>query len=86
MFAQVVEDEQHQRLLDVAECVRQVFVSHGVCMPDTRELHPHLTIAKLSKAPRTKGKVCVFTKVYCTVHGLKLILSCVHKHSCLVSL
>lgn len=56
VFACVEEDDQHERLLDMAECVRRVFEERGVCMPDTRDLHPHLTIAKLSKAPRSKGK------------------------------
>lgn len=56
VFGQLVEDEQYQRLMDVAEHTRTVFLEKGVCMPDTRELHPHLTIAKLSKAPRIKGK------------------------------
>lgn len=57
VFAQLVEDDNYHRLLDLAECVRSVFSEGQVCMPDTRTLHPHLTIAKLSKAPRIKGKV-----------------------------
>lgn len=57
VYAPLVEDDHYHRLLDLAECVRSVFSECQVCMPDTRTLHPHLTIAKLSKAPRVKGKV-----------------------------
>ncbi|XP_045599139.2 uro-adherence factor A [Procambarus clarkii] len=56
VFANIVEDEQYQRLMEVAESARTVFSEKGVCMPDTRVLHPHLTIAKLSKAPKIRGK------------------------------
>lgn len=57
IFAQMVEDDHFRRLLDLAVCIRQVFSDKGICMPDKKDLHPHLTIAKLSKVPRTKGKV-----------------------------
>ncbi|XP_068246988.1 A-kinase anchor protein 7-like isoform X2 [Palaemon carinicauda] len=56
LYARVVEDEHHQRLIDVSAGLRQVFAEKGVCMPNTKPLNPHLTIAKMSKAPRGKGK------------------------------
>ncbi|KAK4287032.1 hypothetical protein Pmani_039889 [Petrolisthes manimaculis] len=56
VYAQLVEDDHYHRLLDLAEYVRNVFSEGQVCMPDKRTLHPHLTIAKLSKAPRMRGK------------------------------
>ncbi|XP_071531694.1 uncharacterized protein [Panulirus ornatus] len=56
VYACLVEDEHYLRLMNLAETVRQVFLEKGVCMPDTKVLHPHLTIAKISKAPRIKGK------------------------------
>ncbi|KAK4303941.1 hypothetical protein Pmani_024084 [Petrolisthes manimaculis] len=56
VYAQLVEDDHYHRLLDLAEYVRNVFGEGQVFMPDKRTLHPHLTIAKLSKAPRMRGK------------------------------
>ncbi|XP_037782830.1 A-kinase anchor protein 7-like [Penaeus monodon] len=56
VYAKLVEDEHYHRLLTLATEVRQVFSSMGVCMPDVKDLHPHLTIAKTSKAPHRKGK------------------------------
>ncbi|KAK4311449.1 hypothetical protein Pmani_017000 [Petrolisthes manimaculis] len=57
VYAQFVEDDHYHRLLDLAEYVRNVFGEGQVCMPDKRILNPPLTIAKLSKAPRMRGKV-----------------------------
>nr|XP_027227183.1 neurofilament medium polypeptide-like isoform X2 [Penaeus vannamei] len=56
VYAKLVEDEHYHRLLTLATEVRQVFSSMGVCMPDVKDLNPHLTIAKTSKAPHRKGK------------------------------
>ncbi|XP_066953476.1 A-kinase anchor protein 7-like isoform X2 [Macrobrachium rosenbergii] len=58
IYARVIEDEHHQKLIDISAGLRQVFAEKGVCMPNTKPLNPHLTIAKMSKAPRGKGKQC----------------------------
>ncbi|XP_064088517.1 A-kinase anchor protein 7-like isoform X2 [Macrobrachium nipponense] len=58
IYARVIEDEHHQKLIDISAGLREVFAEKGVCMPNTKPLNPHLTIAKMSKAPRGKGKQC----------------------------
>ncbi|XP_076038614.1 uncharacterized protein LOC143023853 isoform X2 [Oratosquilla oratoria] len=56
VYVKIVEDEGYERLIDIGMEVRRVFNEKGVIMPDERPLHPHLTIAKMSKAPRGRGK------------------------------
>ncbi|CAL4218286.1 unnamed protein product, partial [Meganyctiphanes norvegica] len=57
LYVKIVEDAGFELLMNLSERLREIFNEKGVCMPDKKALHPHLTIAKLSKAPRGKGKL-----------------------------
>lgn len=43
-------------LAPIAEMVQSIFKAHGLYSTDDRVFNPHLTIAKMSKSPRTKKK------------------------------
>ncbi|XP_047498805.1 uncharacterized protein LOC125045534 [Penaeus chinensis] len=55
VYARLREDEHYLRLLRLAKEVRQIFSSANVCLPDEKPMHPHLTIAKMSKVHQKAG-------------------------------
>ncbi|KAK7077014.1 hypothetical protein SK128_015542 [Halocaridina rubra] len=56
LYVHVIEDEHYQRLIELSNCIRMCFSQRGVFLPNMKPLNPHLTVAKMSKAPRGKGK------------------------------
>lgn len=58
LYVKLVEDENFKRLIEVGDTVRKIFSENDVCLPDEKDFFPHLTIIKLSKAPRGKRRVC----------------------------